>query len=159
MAEIKKTRLTREGYEAYQNELIELESKRTEIAEALKSAIAQGDLSENAEYDEAKNDQALLEARINDVKAILSNAEVIDEDGLEKTVVTLGSKIRVEVSIDKSKEIKEYKIVGSNEANPKMGFISDESVVGKSLLGLKTGKKVKIDVPAGIYTYKVLEIL
>lgn len=153
----KQTILTEEGLKNLENELEELKSvKRKEIAEKIKVALSFGDLSENSEYDEAKNEQAIMEARISELEVMLKNVKVIDEHELSTEIVHVGSKVRV--YDDEFAEECEYKIVGSNEADPLSGKISDESPVGAALLGHKIGEKVNVDTPSGICVYKILEI-
>ena len=152
--------LTSEGLEALEQELEQLKSvKRKEIAEKIKVALSFGDLSENSEYDEAKNDQAIVEARIADIEMMLKNVRVIDESELGNEDIHIGSKVELRVTPEgKAGVVREYKIVGSNEANPLEGKISDESAVGKALLGHKAGDKVTVEVPAGTVEYEVLAI-
>lgn len=152
--------LTQEGLEALEQELEFLKSvKRKEIAEKIKVALSFGDLSENSEYDEAKNDQAIMEARIADIEVMLKNVVIIDESELSNENIHIGSKVEVRVTPEgKPSSVKEYKIVGSNEANPLQGKISDESAVGRALLGHGVGDKVLVEVPAGIIEYEVLGI-
>lgn len=152
--------LTQEGLEALEQELEYLKSvKRKEVAEKIKVALSFGDLSENSEYDEAKNDQAIMEARIADIEVMLKNVVVIDESELSNENIHIGSKVEVRVTPEgKPPSVKEYKIVGSNEANPLQGKISDESAVGRALLGHGVGDKVLVEVPAGIIEYEVLGI-
>lgn len=153
----KQVLLTAEGLQNLENELDELKTvKRKEIAEKIKVALSFGDLSENSEYDEAKNDQAMVEARIATIEAMLKNVKIIDESEINNELVHIGSKIKVK-NLTKNIE-KEYKIVGSNEAAPLQGRISDESPVGKSLLGLAVGDTAQIETPAGLVEYQVLEI-
>ena len=122
-------------------------------------ALFFGDLSENSEYDEAKNDQAMMEARIADVEVMLKNAVVIDESELGNETVHIGSTIEVSVVTAAGKKMtKDYKIVGSNEADPRGGKISDESAVGKALLGAAVGQTVEVETPAGFSTYTVVTI-
>ena len=157
----KKVILTREGYEKLEKELdYYISVRRNEISEQIAIARGFGDLSENAEYDEAKNDQAIVEARIADIEVMLKNVQVIDESELGTENIHIGSKVEVKVTAVKNGEssIKEYRIVGSNEANPKAGRISDESLIGKSLLGHTVGDKVEVEVPAGVMLYEVLSI-
>lgn len=158
---VKQVILTREGLEKLEEELEQLKSvKRKEVAEKIKVALSFGDLSENSEYDEAKNDQAIVEARIADIEVMLKNVKVIDEDELSNEDIHIGSKVEVRVtnpSTGKSNVVN-YKIVGSNEVDPFNGSISDESLVGKSLLNLRIGDKVEVEVPAGIMEYEVLAI-
>lgn len=149
--------LTYEGLEKLENELEYLKTvKRKEIAEKIKQALAFGDLSENSEYDEAKNEQAQIESRIVQVEKMLKNAKVIDEDDVSTEIVTLGSKVKV---YDKEfDEELEYIIVGSTEANPAEFKISDESPVGSALLGKKVGDIVEVEAPAGIVKFEILDI-
>lgn len=159
MAE-KKYFVTEEGLEAFEKELEYLKTvRRKEVAEKIKLALSFGDLSENSEYDEAKNDQAIMEARIADVEVMLKNAVVIDESELTNETVHIGSKIEVEVVMASGKSLKrDFKIVGSNEADPRNGKISDESVVGKALIGHKPGQVVQVETPAGMSSYKIISI-
>ncbi|HEX3037367.1 MAG TPA: transcription elongation factor GreA [Oscillospiraceae bacterium] len=156
----KQTLLTQEGLENLEQELEELKTvKRKEIAEKIKVALSFGDLSENSEYDEAKNDQAIMEARIADIEVMLKNVQIIDEDELSTESIHIGSKIQVKVIAPSgASSVKDYKIVGSNEADPLQGRISDESVVGKALLDHTSGDTVEIEVPAGVMKYEVLTI-
>ena len=149
--------LTREGLERLENELDDLKSvKRKEVAERIKQALAFGDISENSEYDQAKNEQAKLEERIIKLENILRNAKLIDEDEITTDVVSVGSKVEVlDIEYD---EKMEYTIVGSAEADPFLGKISNESPVGSALLGHKTGEEVDVQVPDGIIKYKILSI-
>lgn len=153
--------LTQEGLKKLEEELVELKSvKRKEIAEKIKVALSFGDLSENSEYDEAKNEQAIMEARIADIEVMLKNVKVIDESELGSENVHIGSKVEVRVqnkAAGKS-NVAIYKIVGSNEADPLEGNISDESAVGKALLSHGVGDKIEVEVPAGIIEYEILSI-
>ncbi len=158
---VKQVILTKEGLDKLEKELEQLKSfKRKEVAEKIKVALSFGDLSENSEYDEAKNDQAIVEARIADIEVMLKNVKVIDEDELSNENIHIGSKVEVRVTNPSTgnSSIANYKIVGSNEVDPLHGNISDESLVGKSLLNTKIGDKVQIEVPAGIMEYEVLAI-
>lgn len=153
--------LTEEGLVSLEQELDDLKSvKRKEIAEKIKVALSFGDLSENSEYDEAKNDQAIVEARIADIEVMLKNVQIIDENELSTEIIHIGSKVEIKSTVMKTgtSGVKEYRIVGSNEANPKAGRISDESLIGKSLLGHTVGDKIEIEVPAGMMLYEVLSI-
>ena len=153
--------LTQAGLEKLENELAELKSvKRKEVAEKIRVARGFGDLSENSEYDEAKNEQAIVEARIADIEVMLKNVSVIDEDELNVENIHIGSKVEVRVLNTGTGKttVMEYKIVGSNEADPLMGNISDESAVGRALLGKALGDKVEVEVPAGVMEYEVLRI-
>ncbi len=154
----KSVMLTAEGLKQLEEELDLLKGeKRKEIAEKIKVARSYGDLSENSEYDDAKNEQAILEARIATIEATLKVAVVIDENevGADQSV-HVGSLVKVE-NISMGRE-QEFKIIGSNESNPKENKISDESPVGKALLGKKVGDMVEVEVPAGLMTFKVLGI-
>ena len=149
---LQETLLTAEGLKELEQELETLKTVgRKEAAEKIKVARSFGDLSENAEYDEAMSDQAKLEARINEIETMIKNAKVFDEDALGTEVVHIGSK----VTITNSKKQKfEYKIVGFAQANPDEGKISDESPVGKALLGHKVGEKVVVEAPRGAVEYR-----
>ncbi len=153
----KQTLLTDEGLKNLENELEELKTvKRKEIAEKIKVALSFGDLSENSEYDEAKNEQAIVEARIAAIENMLKDVQIIDEKKLGTKVIHIGSKVKLrDIEFD---DICEYKIVGSSEADPVNGKISDESPVGKGLIGHKVGQKVEIETPAGSMSYEILEI-
>ena len=130
--------------------------KRQEIADRIKQALAFGDISENSEYDEAKTEQAQVEAQIIKLENMLKNATIIDEEEVDTEVVNLGTKVKI-LEI-KSKEEYDYQIVGSAEADPTSNRISNESPVGSALLGHKAGDTVEIEVPGGKIKYKVLEI-
>ena len=158
---VKQVALTKEGLEKLENELEELKGvKRKEVAEKIKVALSFGDLSENSEYDEAKNEQAIVEARIADIEVMLKNVRVIDESELSGENVHIGSKVEVRV-VDPgtgTSSVVNYKMVGSNEADPANGCISDESAVGKALLDHGIGDKVTVEVPAGEMEYEILTI-
>ncbi len=158
---VKEILLTQEGLDKLVAELNELKGvKRKEVAEKIKVALSFGDLSENSEYDEAKNEQAIVEARIADIEVMLKRVRVIDESELSREDIHIGSKLELRVvnPASGSSQVVNYKIVGSNEADPASGCISDESAVGKALLGHSTGDKVEIEVPAGKMEYEVLAI-
>ena len=149
--------LTQEGYNKLEEELEYLKTvKRKEVAERLKVAISFGDLSENAEYDEAKNEQAKLEEQILKLDEKLRKAVIIDESQIDLDIVTVGSIVKLH-DFDFDEEI-EYSIVGSAEANPFEGKISNESPVGKALLGARVGEVVEVQVPDGTNKFKVLDI-
>lgn len=152
--------VTEEGLQALEKELEYLKTvRRKEVAEKIKVALSFGDLSENSEYDEAKNDQAIMEARIADVEVMLKNAVVINESELNNETVHIGSKIEVEIETAAGrKSTRDFKIVGSNEADPRNGKISDESAVGKALIGAKVGQTVDVETPAGISKYQIITI-
>ena len=157
MAEAKKVVMTYEGLKKMEQELEELKTvRRKEVAEKIKEARGQGDLSENAEYDAAKEEQGEIESRIVQLENLLRNAEVIDEEQLKKDVVSLGSKVKVlDVEFD---EEMEYTIVGSTEAGPMNGRISNESPLGIALLGQKKGASVMADTPDGEVEFRILDI-
>jgi transcription elongation factor GreA len=149
--------LTPEGLKNLENRLkYLLEVRRPEVAERLRQALEEGgDLSENAEYEDAKNEQAFVEGEVLRLETILSSAQVIEDTG-KKDKVVLGARITIVEDGTKDKEI--YYLVGSAEANPKEGKISSESPLGKALLGKKVGDKVKVDAPAGELVFVVKEI-
>ena len=152
--EEKKNLLTYAGLKKLEEELHDLKVvKRKEVAGKIKEAREQGDLSENAEYDAAKDEQRDIEARIEEIEKILKNAEVVEVD-LDK--ISVGCKVRVhDFEFDEDIELK---LVGSTEANSLEGKISNESPVGKALMGAHTGDIVEVELPSGIMKYKVLEI-
>ena len=153
----KTIKITDDGLKKLQDELENLKTNgRADIAEKIKVARGYGDLSENSEYDEAKNEQAKIEARIVEIEAMLKNIEIIEDvKGKAKSVV-IGVKVKVlDLEFD---EEDEYRVVGSTEADPINGKISDESPVGKALLGKKVGDEVIVDAPDGEFKLKVLEI-
>ena len=149
--------MTRESLKKLEEELELLKTvRRKEVAEEIKVARSYGDLSENSEYDEAMNKQAILEARIAEIEAQLKNATILDESTISTDVVRVG--VKVKVKNPRGEEV-EYKIVGSTEADPRKGMISDESPVGKGLLGYAVGDKVQIVLPTGAeVVYEVLGI-
>ena len=153
----KKNILTYEGLQKLEEELQDLKVvKRREIAQKIKEASEQGDLSENAEYDAAKDEQRDIEARIEEIEQILKNAEVVVEDEVDLDKISVGCKVRI-LDIEFDEEL-EYKIVGSTEANSLKGKISNESPLGRALLGATIGDVVKVEAPVGELSYKVLEI-
>ena len=155
--EEKKNLLTYAGLKKLEEELHDLKVvKRKEVAEKIKEAREQGDLSENAEYDAAKDEQRDIEARIEEIEKILKNAEVVVEDEVDLDKISVGCKVKVH-DFEFEEDI-ELKIVGSTEANSLQGKISNESPVGKALMGAHTGDVVEGEMPAGIMRYKVLEI-
>ncbi len=155
--EAKKNILTYEGLKKYEEELQDLKVvKRREVAQKIKEAREQGDLSENAEYDAAKDEQRDIEARIEELEKILKNAEVVDEDEVDLERINIGCKVKI-LDVEYNDEL-EYKIVGSTEANSLKGKISNESPVGKALIGAKVGDVINVETPAGVFKYKVLEI-
>lgn len=149
--------LTLEGLKKIEEELEYLKTtKRKEISGRIKIAIGFGDLSENSEYDEAKNEQAQLEERIYKLENIISNAKIIDDDEISVEIVGVGSKVTVKDL--KYEEVIEYTIVGSTEADPYDAKISNESPVGEALIGRKKGDIIEVQVPDGIINYEILEI-
>ena len=156
MAE-KKNILTYEGLKKLEDELQDLKvNQRREIAQKIKEAREQGDLSENAEYDAAKDEQRDIEARIEQIEKILKNAEVVLDEEIDLDKISIGCLVRVlDVEYD---EEEEYKLVGSSEASSLQNKISNESPVGKALIGAKVGDVVEVETQAGLIQYKVLEI-
>ena len=149
--------LTKEGYEeivAEHENLVAI--RRAEVAQKLKEAIAQGDLSENADYDAAKNEQAELEERIYKLENMIRKAKIIDDSELAGDQVTVGLTVKV-LDIEEDEE-EEFTIVGSTEADPFEGKISNESLVGAALLGKMVGDEINVEVPDGVVSYRVLEI-
>ena len=155
--EEKKNILTYEGLKKYEDELHELKVvKRKEVAQKIKEAREQGDLSENAEYDAAKDEQRDIEARIEELEKILKNAEVVVEEEVDLDRISIGCKVDI-LDVEYN-ETFTYKIVGSTEANSLKGKISNESPVGRALIGAQKGDTVSVDTQAGQLQYKVLEI-
>ena len=153
----KKNLLTYQGLQKLESELQDLKVvKRKEIAQKIKEAREQGDLSENAEYDAAKDEQRDIEARIEEIEKILRHAEVVVEEEVDLDKFSVGCQVRI-LDCEFDEEL-EYKIVGSTEANSLKGKISNESPVGKALLGAKVGDIVNVETQAGVLQYKVLEI-
>ena len=154
---MKKNILTYEGLKKYESELEELKViKRQEVAQKIKEAREQGDLSENAEYDAAKDEQRDIEARIEELEKILKNAEVVVEDEVDLDKINIGCLVRL-LDVEFDEEL-EYKIVGSTEANSLKGKISNESPVGKALMGKQVGETVVVETQSGAFSYKILEI-
>ena len=156
MAE-KKNILTYAGLKQYEDELQDLKvHRRQEVAQKIKEAREQGDLSENAEYDAAKDEQRDIELRIEELEKLLKNAEVIDEDEIDSNKISIGCKVKV-YDVDFDEEM-EFRIVGSTEASSLQNKISNESPVGQALLGKSVGDVVDVETQAGTIQYKVLEI-
>ena len=156
MAE-KKNILTYAGLKQYEDELQDLKvNKRREIAQKIKEAREQGDLSENAEYDAAKDEQRDIEARIEALEKLLKNAEVVVEDEIDLDKISVGCKVKL-LDVEEDEEM-EFKIVGSTEANSLQNKISNEAPVGRALIGKSVGAVVDVETQAGIIQYKVLEI-
>ena len=153
----KHTILTQEGLNRLEEELDYLKTvKRRDIAAKIKTALSFGDLSENSEYDEAKNEQGIVEARIAEIEATLMNVEILDSDSLTTEHVQIGNKIKLK-NLSTSAEINLH-IVGSKEVDMKAGKISDESPIGKACIGHKAGDKISAEAPAGTVSYEILEI-
>lgn len=153
----KQTILTKEGLQNLEEELEYLKvTKRKEVSERIKKALAFGDLSENSEYDEAKNDQALVETRILEIENIIKTAKVVDDKDVNTNSIFVGCKVSVR-DLDNQKDF-EYKIVGSSEADPVQGRISSDSPIGSGLLGKRKGDKVKVHTPGGIRNFEILKI-
>jgi transcription elongation factor GreA len=154
---LKEIVLTKEGYTALKKEIEDLSTRRRrEVAERIKTAREFGDIAENAEYDTAKNEQAMLEARIAKLEERLAAARVIEKRDISKDVVSVGSTVRLR-DVD-AKQTVEYRIVGSAEANPAQLKLSNESPVGKAIMGHKKGETVEVTTPRGSLKYKILEI-
>lgn len=150
----KKHLLTKDGLEKLKKELELLTGqRRKEVIERIQEAVAHGDLSENADYAQAKEEQAFIEGHIQELEEILKNAEIIESNG-SRNMVSVGSTVKVKVNDQE----RAYTIVGSNEANPAQGRISNESLVGQKLLGRKPGDRLDIETPSGKSTYEILEI-
>ena len=154
---MKEVILTREGYERLKQEIEHLSTtKRREIADRIRVAREFGDINENAEYDDAKNEQAMLEHRISQLEERLRAARVIEEGDITSDVVSIGSRVRLR-DIDAGETV-EYHIVGSAEANPAEHRLSNESPVGKAIIGRKKGEIVEVAAPRGSLKYKILDI-
>lgn len=146
--------LTQEGLVKLKKELeILVSERRKEVIERIQEAVAHGDLSENADYAQAKEEQAFIEMRIQEIEEIIKNAEIIHANG-DRQIVSVGSTVKLQVNGQE----KTYTIVGSNEANPAQGRISNESLVGEKLLGTKPGDKVEVETPSGKIAYEIVEI-
>ena len=154
---IKSTTMSREGFNRLQEELENLVTvRRKEVAEKLREARSYGDLSENAEYDEAKNEQGLLEAQIADLEVIIANAIIVDDDSVNLDEVGIGSIVKLkDFDLD---DIIEYQIVGSTESDPDAGKISDESPIGKACLKKRVGDVFEVEAPIGNIKFEVLDI-
>ena len=155
--EKKQMLFTPDGYQELVEELNYLKTvRREEIKNDIAVARSFGDLSENAEYDEARNEQAKTEARIKELEDLIENAIIINENEIDTSVVSLGSVVRVRDEADG--EEFEYSLVGSNEANPLLGKISDQSPIGKKLMGTREGAVLNVDTPAGALTLTVISV-
>ena len=157
MAAAKKNIMTYDGLKKLEDELQDLKvNRRQEVAQKIREAREQGDLSENAEYDAAKDEQRDIEARIEELEKILKNAEVIDEDDVAIDTISVGCCVTL-LDVEFDDEMK-FKIVGSTEANSLKGYISNESPIGQALLGKRKGDMVEVESPAGAIQYKIMEI-
>ncbi len=154
----KKNILTKEGLEKYEQEISDLRSRLSkDVAVKLKEAREQGDLSENAEYDAAKEEQAAIKARIDELERILNNAEIVIDDNIDASVISIGCHVTIKDLEDGTEE--EYKLVGSTEANSLEGKISNESPVGAALVGRKAGDVIDVETPTGaVIQYEVIGI-
>ena len=149
--------VTQEGYDKIVAEHDELVSvKRAEVAERIKEAISYGDISENAEYDSAKNEQAELEERIHELEEMLRKAKIVSEEEMKGDKVNIGLKVTVKDTDTGEKEV--FSIVGATESDPFSGKISTESPVGKALIGKKKGETVAVEIPDGVINYKIMRI-
>lgn len=157
MAKAKQMLYTQEGYQTLVDELEYLKgTKRQQVKEDIATARSFGDLSENAEYDEARNEQAKVEARIKELEELLLGAVIVDESKIDTSIVNMGSIVKVyDVEFD---ETEEYSIVGSNEADPFSNRISDMSPIGKALIGKRAGDEITVEIPGGIVNLKILEV-
>jgi len=154
---LKEVILTPEGYEKLKTEIEHLSSdKRREVADRIRVAREFGDISENAEYDDAKNEQAMLEHKIAQLEERLLNARLIETDDVDLSVVSIGAKVRLK-DVDANQTV-EYIIVGSAEANPAESKLSNESPVGKAIIGKKKGETVEVSAPRGSLKYKIMDI-
>ena len=157
MAAESKYKMSQERYDEIKQELHYLETVREkEVSELIKEARSFGDLSENSEYDEAKTEQGKLYSKIAELKALIEKAEIIEKQDMDKGVVALSSRIKL-LDVDENEEL-EYQIVGSQEADPMNLRISDESPIGRGLLGHKVGETVTIDAPAGQMKFTILAV-
>ena len=157
MAETKKNIMTFAGLKALEDELFDLKvNRRKEVAQKIKEAREQGDLSENAEYDAAKDEQRDIEARIEELEKLLKNVEVIDQDEVDLDTVSIGSRVKL-YDVEMDEEV-EYTIVGSTEADALNGKISNESPVGAALIGSKVGETIVVETISGDIEFKILEI-
>ena len=151
------TVLTKDGVAKLEAELENLKTvKRREVAEKIKVALSFGDLSENSEYDEAKNEQGIVESRIAEIEATLAHAQVIDSDDITTEKVGIGTVVKI-LNMDMDEEM-EFQIVGTSEANIDKGQMSDESPIGAALIGRKIGEVVDVETPSGMIQFEILDI-
>ena len=154
----KEVLVTKAGLEKLKTELSEFkDARRKEVASRLKEAIAYGDLSENSEYEEAKNEQAFVEGRIVELELMITNAKIISDDKTGQGTVQIGTTVTVQ-NITENDDPETYTIVGSTEADPIESKISNESPIGSALLGKEKGDEVRVKVPAGVFEYRILKI-
>jgi transcription elongation factor GreA len=157
MAKAKQMLYTQDGYDALVEELNYLKNiRREEIKNDIAVARSFGDLSENAEYDEARNEQAKVEARIKDLEDLIANAVIVDETKIDTSIVSVGSTVKV-MDYDMDMEV-EYTLVGSNEASPAEFKISDQSPIGRALIGARAGQEISVLTPGGEIKMKILEV-
>ena len=153
----KQMHYTKEGYQALVDELEYLKTtRRAEVKEALAVARSYGDLSENSEYDEARNEQAKVESRITELESLILHAIVVDESEVDHSRVSVGSIVKIQNT--KTKKVTEYTIVGSNEVDFWSGKISDQSPIGAAIIGARKGDSVVVEAPAGAYKVKIVEV-
>lgn len=151
------TVLTRKGEEKLKEELNELKSvRRREVAEKIKVALSFGDLSENSEYDEAKNEQGIIESRIAEIEQTLAHAQVIDDEDISTEKVGIGTTVKI-LDMDMDEEM-EFKMVGTKEADIDSGKMSDESPIGAAIMGREVDEEVEVETPTGAIKFKILEI-
>ena len=151
------TVLTRKGEQKLKEELNELKSvRRREVAEKIKVALSFGDLSENSEYDEAKNEQGIIESRIAEIEQTLAHAQIIDDDDISTEKVGIGTTVKI-LDMEMDEEM-EFKMVGTKEADISSGKMSDESPIGSAILGHEVGEEVEVETPSGTISFKILEI-
>lgn len=149
--------LTRKGEQQLKEELTELKSvRRQEVAEKIKVALSFGDLSENSEYDEAKNEQGIIESRIAEIEQTLAHAQVIDDEDISTEKVGIGTTVKF-LDTDMGEEL-EFKMVGTKEADIDNGKMSDESPIGKAIMDHKVGDEIEVETPSGTFKVKILEI-
>ena len=157
MAKAKKITYTQQGYQQLVDELQYLRvEKREKIKNDIAVARSFGDLSENAEYDEARNEQAKNEARIKDLEELLENAVIMDENAIDTNVISLGSTVRLRFGDSDSDVV--YSLVGSNEADPLEGKISDQSPIGAAMMDMRSGDEKDVETPAGVRHIQILEV-
>lgn len=151
------TVLTRKGEQKLKEELNELRSvRRREVAEKIKVALSFGDLSENSEYDEAKNEQGIIESRIAEIEQTLAHAQIIDDDDISTEKVGIGTTVKI-LDMEMDEEM-EFKMVGTKEADISSGKMSDESPIGAAILNHEVGDEVEVETPSGVIGFKILEI-